>query len=117
MGINIPELKKRQEAARANRGDFWKPVADKNTIRVFTFKHKVMQADVKAGLFGKAQEGKTVEELERVITRQFMGVNRAPPPSRLWRGDPAWTGSCREQPRSRNPTPGTLTKIPWPVRR
>ena len=76
MALDIPGLKKRQEAARANRGNFWKPIEGKNTIRVFTFKHKVTKADIKAGLFGKAQEGKTVEELERIITRQW--IDRKP---------------------------------------
>lgn len=80
MALDIPGLKKRQEEARANRGNFYKPVEGKNTVRVFTFKHKVTKADAKAGLFGKNMIGKMTDDLlERVITRQFnIGGNRAP---------------------------------------
>ncbi len=76
MALDLDRIKKKQAATKSSGGNFFKPQEGRNIVRVFSFKHKVTKADVKAGHFNKKHLGKTVDELDRAVTRVF--INRKP---------------------------------------
>lgn len=77
MALDLGKIKKRQKETEPKaRGGFWKPQEGKNTVRVFPFTHEVTKEDVKAGLFEKDKQGKTVTELDRPVMRFFPGGGR-----------------------------------------
>lgn len=80
MPLDINKIKQRREAtARGGGGSFFKCREGKNFVRVLSFKHKVTKDDVKRGYFNKKKLGKTVEELDRPVTRAF-GISKSKRP-------------------------------------
>jgi len=81
MGLDLGRIKARQnETTKGSSGNRYKPVDGKpNRVRVFAFTHKVTQADVKAGYYGKDKLGKVVTEIDRPVTIHFnVGANNRP---------------------------------------
>jgi hypothetical protein len=72
MGLDLNRIRGKQKEAEAkSTGGFFKPKVGRNTIRVFSFDHKVTKEDVADGLFTKEKLGKTVTELDRAVVRLF----------------------------------------------
>lgn len=75
MAIDVEAVRKRNAKQKSSRGGgtTWKAQAGEmgNTIRVLSFSHKVTKEDVETGLFPKDKVGKTVEDFEREVIRQF----------------------------------------------
>lgn len=77
MSLNLDRIRQRQkETATRGGGAYLKCQEGKNTIRVFTFNHKVTKEDMTAGYFPKDKIGKVVTELDRPVTRFFEGKGR-----------------------------------------
>lgn len=78
MSLNLDRIRQRQKetASSGKSGNFFKAVEGKNTIRVFTFNHKVTKEDIAQGLFPKDKLGKVVSELDRPVTRFFEGKGK-----------------------------------------
>ena len=78
MSLDLNKIRKKQKEtnAKSSGGGYWKPEAGRNTIRVFSFDHKVTKEDVKAGLFEKDKLGKMVTELDRQVVRFFSPAPR-----------------------------------------
>jgi hypothetical protein len=74
MAIDVEEVRRRNAKQKSNRGGgkTWRcQPGENNVIRVLSFQHKVSKEDIGAGLFPKDKLGKTVEDFERMVVRQF----------------------------------------------
>jgi hypothetical protein len=73
MTLDLDRIKQKQKETETRKGGggYYKPQPGRNTVRVFTFDHKVTKEDVKAGLFDKDKLNKVVTELDRPVVRQF----------------------------------------------
>ena len=72
MPLDIEGIRRRNaELKRARSGTGFKCQQGENVIRILSFTHKVTKEDVSEGRFPKDKLGKTVEEFDREVVRQF----------------------------------------------
>lgn len=71
MALDMKKLREKQLETSKAGGNYYKPKAGKNNIRVFKFPHMVTKEDVAMGLFNKDKLGKITEELDRPITLHY----------------------------------------------
>ena len=89
MPLDLTRIKERQRNTESRQmGNFFKAQEGRNMIRVFAFSHKVTKDDVARGLFPKEKLGKTVEELDRPVSRFF--TKGQPPTLHLSDNDPMY---------------------------
>lgn len=66
--MDLAKIKQRQALTG---GDRWKIKDGANNVRLFFFKHKVTEADIKAGLYTRDKLGKIEVELDRPVVVHF----------------------------------------------
>lgn len=71
MALDLDRINRKREDLKRKAGNYWRPQEGKNTIRVFTFQHKVTQGDIDAALFPRNELGKFVEDIDRPVMQQF----------------------------------------------
>lgn len=73
VGLNKRRLDRSQKASSFSSGGFFRFKNGRNKIRVFSFKHKVVDLDFKKGFYkkGEAKIGEKFDEIDREVLRHF----------------------------------------------